>query len=170
MGHTYPAVSEVWPVIGGDGETRLFATQEAAETYVEDHGGTTAPPMPVMGVKTVWYRAWLEFTGMERNGMFGSYKVSEHIDTKERAVTDRHPSCRWFGFDLEVCARTPGHARVMADYIGRLTVGPKGLGHRYGWGLTRRLTGAPLDYISEDGTLLPGAPKWMALDDTAREA
>ena len=147
MEHTYPQTTvEVWPVTDGHGTIRLFANEKAAGLYAAEHGGAAGAAMPVRTAD--------------------SYEVADCSDPYEtRPATSRHPSVSWRGgFRLEVCARTEAHARAIADYIGRLSEKPEFKRRPIGW-LASRLTGPTLAHIDEDGSLTPGAPKWMELPE-----
>lgn len=162
MEHTYPQTTvEVWPVTDGHGTTRLFANEKAAGLYAAEHGGAVGAAMPVRTARTVWRRVCVKF-----DFDADSYEVADCSDPYEtRPATSRHPSVSWRGgFRLEVCARTEAHARAIADYIGRLSEKPEFKRRPIGW-LASRLTGPTLAHIDEDGSLTPGAPKWMELPE-----
>lgn len=162
MEHTYPQTTvEVWPVTDGHGTIRLFANEKAAGLYAAEHGGAAGAAMPVRTARTVWHRVCVKF-----DFDADSYEVADCFDPYEtRPATSRHPSVSWRGgFRLEVCARTEAHARAIADYIGRLSEKPEFKRRPIGW-LASRLTGPTLAHIDEDGSLTPGAPKWMELPE-----
>lgn len=164
MEYVYPQISQVWSVTGGQGEMALFTTRDSAERYAKEYGGHVVVT-PVRAARSVWHRVFVDFTDD-----YASYAVHDCEEPlKPRNIVARHPSATWFGSRLEVCARTEKQARAIADYVGRRCVGPKGLGQARGWGLVDCLTGAPLDYIMEDGTLMPCAPKWMEIPDNEDE-
>lgn len=123
-----------------------------------EHGGAA---MPVRTARTVWRRVCVKF-----DFDADSYEVADCSDPYEtRPTTSRHPSVSWRGgFRLEVCARTEAHARAIADYIGRLSEKPEFKRRPIGW-LASRLTAPTLAHIDEDGSLTPGAPKWMELPE-----
>lgn len=158
MEHTYPQTTvEVWPVTDGHGTIRLFVNKKAAGLYAAEHDGTVGVAMPVRTARTVWHRVCLRLDD-------DSYEVVDCSDPYEtRPVESRYPSVSWRGgFRLEVCARTEAHARVIADYIGRLLEKPE-FRRQPIWRLANRLTGPTLAHIDADGSLTPGAPKWMEL-------
>lgn len=160
MEHTYPQTTvKVWPVTDGHGTFRLFANEKAAGLYAAEHDGTVGAPMPVMTARTVWHRVCLRLDD-------DSYEVVDCSDPHEtRPAESRYPSVFWRGgFRLEVCARTEAHARAIADYIGRLSEKPE-FKRQPIWRLANRLTGPTLAHIDADGSLTPGAPKWMELPE-----